>query len=84
MKKSKEVETIGQRVLTAVLSYQLGISMKRTRLLYVAGKEIAPEWEQVGEALLANAVESASAPGSSLPLLQIVPPRGRGIRGQRA
>lgn len=54
MAKRKEQETIGERIAAAVLSYQLGISMKRTRLLYVAGKEIAPEWEQVGAALLGN------------------------------
>jgi hypothetical protein len=84
MKKSKEVETIGQRILAAVLSYQLGISMDRARKLYVTGRKIAPEWEQAGEALLANAVESAGVSGSSRPPLQIVRSRGRGIRGQRA
>ena len=52
--KRKEEETIGQRLAAAVISYQLGMSMKRARLLYIAGKEIAPEWEQLGEALLGN------------------------------
>ncbi len=54
MAKGKELETIGQRVFTAVLSYQLGISMERARKLYVVGKEIPPEWENVGSALLGN------------------------------
>ncbi len=61
--KSKEEETIGQRVAAAVISRQLGMSMKRARLLYIAGKEIAPEWEQVGAALL----------GSLGPLLSAAP-----------
>ena len=87
MKKTKEVETIGRRILAAVLSYQLGISFERAMKLYVAGREIAPEWEQAGEALLANAVESAGVSGSSRPPLQIVRSRGRRIprtRDERA
>jgi hypothetical protein len=47
-------ETIGQRILAAVISYQLGISVDRARKLYVAGREIDPSWEAVGAELLRN------------------------------
>lgn len=47
-------ETIGQRLLAAVISYQLGISVDRARKLYVAGREIDPSWEAVGAELLRN------------------------------
>jgi len=64
MTKNKEVETIGQRICAAVLSCQLGISFERAMKLYVRGREIAPQWEEAGEALLKRAPESASVPGS--------------------
>ncbi|MGA2299886.1 MAG: hypothetical protein ABSG77_04225 [Candidatus Acidiferrum sp.] len=79
MRKSKKQETIGQRILAAVLSYQLGISFERAMKLYVTGREIAPEWEEAGKALLKSAVESPCVPESLRRLgPQIVPPKGGG------
>jgi len=68
MRKSKEEETIGQRILAAVLSYQLGISMKRARDLYIAGKEISPTWDAVGAQLLEVAGPEIPGGGSVAPI----------------
>jgi hypothetical protein len=55
VKKSKEEETLGQRICAAVISHQLGISFERAMKLYVRGLKIAREWQAVGEALLGAA-----------------------------
>jgi hypothetical protein len=47
--------TIGQRILAAVLSHQLGISMDRALKLYVQGREIHPSYDAVGDELLKHA-----------------------------
>jgi hypothetical protein len=59
--------TIGQRVLAAVISHQLGIPTDRALKLYVQGREIHPSWEQVGETLLRSlaAFNVAQAPRHS-------------------
>lgn len=55
----KEI-TIGQRILAAVLSHQLGISMDRALKLYVRGRKIHPSYEAVGEELFKQACESVA------------------------
>jgi hypothetical protein len=57
-------ETIGQRVVAAVISHQLGISTERAMKLYVRKHKIHPSWEAVGEELLRNSHSFAS--GSSV------------------
>jgi len=57
-------ETIGQRVLAAVLSHQLGISMDRAMKLYVRGRRVDPSWEAVGAELLTHSRSSASGPAA--------------------
>ena len=52
--------TIGQKVLAAVLSEQLGISVERAMKLYVIKKRIHPSWEKIGDALLRNTRQSNS------------------------
>lgn len=56
-------ETIGQHIVAAVISHQLGISMDRALKFYVRGREIDPSWEAVGEELLSysHSVASGSA-----------------------
>ncbi len=54
-------ETIGQRILAAVLSHQLGISMDRALKLYVRGREIDPSWETIGAELLRELTNSSGA-----------------------
>ncbi|MGB2679146.1 MAG: hypothetical protein WAN12_18845 [Candidatus Acidiferrum sp.] len=54
MRKTKQEDGLGQRLCATVLSHQLGISTERAMKLYVRGKEIAPEWEQLGKGLLGN------------------------------
>lgn len=53
--------TIGQRVLAALLSHQLDISMDRALKLYVRGRNIHPSYEVVGEELLKQACEGVTA-----------------------
>jgi hypothetical protein len=59
--------TIGQRVLAAVISHQLGIPTDRALKLYVQGLDIHLSWEQVGETLLRSsaAFTVAQAPRDS-------------------
>jgi hypothetical protein len=45
-------ETIGTRLLVAVLSYQLGITFASARKRFVTGRDIDPSWEAVGASLL--------------------------------
>jgi hypothetical protein len=65
--------SIGQRILAAVLAHQLDISADRALKLYVQGREIAPEWEQVGESLLKSALASTSTPGTLPPAPGLAP-----------
>ena len=51
--------TIGQRILAAVISHQLGISMDRASEVYVRDRSIDPSWEMVGIELLKQAPDSA-------------------------
>jgi hypothetical protein len=44
--------TIGQRILSAVIGHQLGISTDRALKLYVQGRELDPSYEKTGEILL--------------------------------
>jgi hypothetical protein len=53
-------ETIGQRILAAVISHQLGISVDRALKVYVRNCDIDPSWEAVGEELLKHAGEPAA------------------------
>ena len=59
----KEI-TIGQRVLAALISHQLGISVDRALKLYVRNHDIDPSWEVVGEELLKRSRSSASSPAA--------------------
>lgn len=59
--------TIGQRILAAVLSHQLGISMDRALKLYARGREIHPSYEAVGEQLLKRAKLSDAGRGEMNP-----------------
>ncbi len=59
----KEPATVGQCVVAALLSYQLGITTDRAMKLYVRGRELPPSWEEIGKALLGSI---ASAPPGSL------------------
>lgn len=71
MKKTGEEETIGQRIFTAVVSYQLGISMERARKLYVTGPgapPLHPSWEAIGAQLLETAGPEVPAGGSVTPI----------------
>ena len=52
-------ETIGQRVMAAVISHQVGISPDRAMKLYVRKQKIHPSWEVVGEELLNKSLSSA-------------------------
>lgn len=52
--------TIGQRVLAAILSHQLGITMDRALKHYVRGRGIDPAWEDIGEKLLTAALAARS------------------------
>ena len=54
-------ETIGQRILAAVISHQLGISVDRALKLYVRGREIDPSWETIGAELLRSSPSSGAA-----------------------
>ncbi len=58
--------TIWQRILAAVISHQLGISMDRALKTYARGSKIDPSWEQVGETLLTSSSERASVHGLRL------------------
>lgn len=51
--------TIGQRLLAAVISYQLDISIDRALKLYVCNHKVDPSWEAVGEELLRHAAKAA-------------------------
>jgi hypothetical protein len=53
-------DTLGQRILAAVISHQLGISVERALKLYVRNHDIDPSWEAVGEELLKHSRSSAS------------------------
>jgi hypothetical protein len=44
--------TIGQKILAALLSHQMGISTDRAMKLYVLKHEIHPSWETLGDELL--------------------------------
>jgi hypothetical protein len=57
--------TIGQRLLTAVISHQLGIGMDRAMKLYVRGQRIDPSWEAAGAELLKYSPASGSGPAAS-------------------
>jgi hypothetical protein len=57
-------ETIGQRILAAVLSHQLGISMDSAFRLYVRRRQIDPSWEVVGAELLKHALQSGGEPAA--------------------
>ena len=55
MRKSNAEETLGQRIFTAVMSFQLGISMARARKLYITNPgapSLDPSWDAVGAALI--------------------------------
>jgi hypothetical protein len=69
-------ETIGQRVLAAVLSCQLGISTERAMKLYVRNRKIHSSWESVGELLLG--IVNSSASRSALPDFALSVPRKDG------
>jgi hypothetical protein len=65
MRKSNAEETLGQRIFTAVVSFQLGISMERARKLYVTGPGaplLDPSWEAVGAELI-QALARKEVPG---------------------
>jgi hypothetical protein len=59
-------ETIGQCVLAAIISHQLGISMDRALKLYVRGRHVDPSWEVVGAELLkySHSLVSGSKPAA--------------------
>jgi len=59
----KEI-TIGQRILAAVISHQLGISVDCALNLYVRNHDIDPSWESVGAELLKHSGASASGPAA--------------------
>ena len=63
MKKTKEKETLGQRICAAVVSHQMGISFERAMKLYVRGREIHASWEAAGKQLL-GATGRPEIPGS--------------------
>lgn len=54
--------TIGQKILSAIISHQLGISADRALKLYVQGRELDPSWEQTGEMLLHEYLRALQAP----------------------
>lgn len=60
----KEI-TIGQRVVAALISHQLGISVDRALKLYVRKHDIDPSWEVVGAELLKHSRSSASSPAAT-------------------
>lgn len=55
---------IGQRVLAAVISYQLDISMDRALKLYVRGQTIDPSWDAIGEEMLKHSGAITSKPAT--------------------
>lgn len=57
-------ETIGQKVLAAVVSHQLGICMDRSMKLYVRGRHIDPSWGVVGAELVKYSLISGSKPSA--------------------
>ena len=57
--------TIGERVLAAVISHQLGISMDRALKLYVHGRPVDSSWEAVGAELLKYSPASGSEPAAT-------------------
>ncbi len=50
------MQTIGQRILAAVIGFQLGIPTDLAFNKYVQGRELDPSWEQAGELLLNEVV----------------------------
>ena len=79
----KEPITIGQRIVAAILSHQLGITADRAMKNYVRGRQLAPGWEEVGDALLRSV---ASTPPGSLPRfhgLHIVRPKSEATNSQK-